>query len=76
VAELLSRETKSLMFVGHRPFMNRLTGLLVAGDKDCAVMHFAKGGIVCLEREPSTRQWSICWAVTPDIIPEKTGCRS
>jgi phosphohistidine phosphatase len=32
VAELLSRETRPPMFVGHRPFMERLTGLLVGRD--------------------------------------------
>jgi phosphohistidine phosphatase len=69
VAELLSRETGSLMLVGHRPFMDRLAGLLLAGDKARPVVCFAKGGIVCLERDPSSRQWSICWVVTPDIIP-------
>lgn len=70
VAELLSRETRPLMFVGHRPFLDRLAGLLVAGDAQRAVITFRKGGIVCLEREASTRTWSIQWAITPDLIPQ------
>jgi phosphohistidine phosphatase len=68
VAELLGRETRPLMFVGHRPFMDRLAGLLVAGDKERQVVRFSKGGIVCLEREAGTRSWSVVWAVTPDIL--------
>jgi len=69
VAELLSRETRPLMFVGHRPFMDRLAGLLVAGAKGRVVVQFQKGGIVCLERDPQSRVWSVLWAVTPDLIP-------
>ena len=69
VAELLNRETRPLMFVGHRPFMDRLVGLLVAGDEACAVVHFQRGGIVCLERDPKKWTWSIQWVVTPALIP-------
>jgi phosphohistidine phosphatase len=68
VAELLNRETRPLMLVGHQPFMGRLAGLLLAGDPERAVVNFQMGGIVCLEREASTRQWAVCWAVTPDLI--------
>lgn len=69
VAELLNRETRSLMFVGHRPFMDRLVGLLAAGDEACSVVRFQRGGIVCLERDPKKRTWSIQWVVTPALIP-------
>ncbi len=68
VAELLNRETRPLMFVGHRPFMDRLAGLLVAGDPERPVVQFEKGGIVCLEREPTTWSWTICWVVTPELL--------
>lgn len=69
VAELLNRETRPLMLVGHRPFMNRLVGLLLAGDQDRQLMRFQKGGIVCLERDPKARTWMVCWMVTPHLIP-------
>jgi phosphohistidine phosphatase len=69
VAELLNREARPLMLVGHRPFMDRLAGLLVAGNQDRMVMRFRKGGIVCLERDPKTWTWTVCWIVTPDLIP-------
>lgn len=68
VAELLSRETRPLMLVGHRPFMDRLAGLLVTGDKDRGVVSFQKGGIVCLERDPKAWTWAVRWVVTPDLI--------
>ncbi len=69
VAELLERETRPLMFVGHRPFMDRLAGLLVTGDRASTVVGFQKGGIVCLERDPSSRTWTVRWVVIPELIP-------
>ena len=69
VAELLNRETRPLMLVGHRPFMDRLAGLLVADSQDRVVVRFQKGGIVCLERDPTSWTWTVCWMVTPDLIP-------
>ena len=69
VAELLNRETRPLMFVGHRPFMDRLAGLLVAGDTTRAIVRFRRGGIVCLERDPQSWSWAVRWAVGPDLIP-------
>jgi len=71
LAELLSREIRPLMFVGHRRFLERLAGLLVAGDPRRTVVRFEKGGIVCLERNRRSADWSICWAVTPDLIREQ-----
>ncbi len=69
VAELLSREIEPLLFVGHRPFMDRLVGHLVAGNRDRTVVRFHKGGIVCLERNLKTRAWVVQWVVTPDLLP-------
>ncbi len=68
-AELLNREAKSLMLVGHQPFMARLAGLLVAGDAERPIVQFDKGGIVCLLRESGAGTWLIQWAVTPQLVP-------
>jgi phosphohistidine phosphatase len=70
VTELLNRETRSLMFVGHRPFMDRIAGLLVAGDRNNSVVRFEKGCVVCLERDPRTWNWAVRWAVTPELITD------
>jgi phosphohistidine phosphatase len=69
VAEWLNRESRPLMLVGHRPFMDRLLGLLVAGDRMSTIVQFQKGGIVCLERDPKRWTWSVQWAVTPALVP-------
>ena len=68
-AELLNREMRPLMLVGHRPFMDQLLGLLVAGDRMGTIVEFQKGGIVCLERDPKQGTWSVQWAVTPALVP-------
>mgnify|MGYP001822478467 CR=1 FL=1 len=69
VAEFLGRETRNLMFVGHRPFMDRLAALLVMGVQNRKLLRFQRGGIVCLERDPKTRAWVVRWVVTPELIP-------
>lgn len=69
IAELLNRETRSLMFVGHRPFLDRLVGLLVVDDTGRTVVLFQRGGIACLERDPKSWTWGVRWLVTPELIP-------
>lgn len=57
-AERLQGETDDLMLVGHLPHLERLVGLLVAGDADAAEAGFPAGGLVSLERTGDG------WAVT------------
>jgi phosphohistidine phosphatase len=69
MAELLDRESRPLMLVGHRPFLDRLAGLLLVGDSGRTVVQFEKGGIVCLERDAESGSWAVVWALTPELIP-------
>jgi phosphohistidine phosphatase len=69
MAELLNGESRPLMLVGHRPFLDRLVGHLVAGDISRTVVQFQKGGIVCLERDAQSGSWAIVWVLTPELIP-------
>jgi phosphohistidine phosphatase len=69
MAELLNRESGPLMLVGHRPFLDRLAGLLVAGDSGRTAVQFQKGGIVCLERGPEAGSWAVLWVVIPELVP-------
>ena len=66
IAEVLQLETNPIMLVGHLPFLNRLASLLLTGDEEKTVVHFRMGGCVCLVKEEE--QWSMAWAITPDII--------
>lgn len=65
VAEELDTSAQSMMLVGHLPFMERLTGLLVAGDEDLPVVAFQNGAVVCLEK--ADVRWQISWILTPEM---------
>ena len=55
------------MYVGHLPFMEKLTSCLVAGSSDLTVFKFQNGGIVCLERSSVSGKWFIKWTLVPHI---------
>ncbi|MBU2489165.1 MAG: phosphohistidine phosphatase SixA [Proteobacteria bacterium] len=56
-----------LLVVSHLPFLDRLTGLLVAGDPDRSVFLFQKSGILCLDQHPDGENWVIRWTLMPNI---------
>jgi phosphohistidine phosphatase len=57
VADELREHRGSLMLVGHLPFLGRLTGLLVAGDPECAVVRFQNAGVAYLQEYEGL--WSV-----------------
>jgi phosphohistidine phosphatase len=57
----------NIMFVGHLPFMERLTSHLITGSPDIPVFKFQNGGIVCLDSDPDSGSWVIKWALMPEI---------
>ena len=66
VADSLSRETYSLMLVGHLPFMGRLVGCLVVGDPKQTVAHFDAAAVVVLQRHDD--DWRIVGALSPQLF--------
>ena len=58
---------QDVMFVGHLPFMARLTGYLITGSQDTLVFQFQNGGIVCLDYATDARAWVIKWTLMPMI---------
>jgi phosphohistidine phosphatase len=66
VGEQLRRESKTVMLVGHLPFLSRLVGYLVAGDPDQEVVLFEASSLVVLSREDS--QWLVACAMRPDLL--------
>jgi phosphohistidine phosphatase len=58
----------NLMFVGHLPFMQRLTSYLITGSIEKPVFKFQNGGILCMDKDPEAAQsWFIKWALMPEI---------
>lgn len=59
--------TENRMFVGHLPFMERLTAHLITGSIEKPVFKFQNSGIVCLDKDPDTQSWVIKWTLMPKI---------
>lgn len=59
--------TENRMFVGHLPFMERLTAYLITGSIEKPVFKFQNSGIVCLDMDPDSRSWVIRWTLMPHI---------
>lgn len=55
------------MFVGHLPFMERITAFLITGYMEKPVFKFQNSGIVCLDQDPVTQSWVIKWTLMPNI---------
>ena len=67
-AESMSEQEESVMIVGHLPFLNKLAGLLLAGDPERNVISFINSGVVCLKKDKY--QWSIAWIIVPELLSE------
>ena len=63
---LIQEEEKSLMLVGHLPYLSRLASLLILGDPEKEVVRFTMGGIVCLGK--SGDGWLVDWSIIPKIV--------
>lgn len=55
-----------LMLVGHLPFMQKLSSLLLTGSAEKPIITFQRGGIVCLEKDENGN-WTVRFMVTPDL---------
>ena len=62
----LAKESKSLILVGHMPYLSRLVARLLGLPAEKQVVRFGMGGVVRLERD-QTEQWLIRWMLTPDL---------
>ena len=56
------------VLVGHLPFLNKLASRLVAQDENKQILFFQNGGMVCLEDTNDNENFSVRWAITPDMI--------
>jgi phosphohistidine phosphatase len=66
-AKRVSEMQENTMLVGHLPYMVRLAGLLLCGDKEKMFIDFKMGGVVCLARFDDDR-WAIEWMLAPEIM--------
>jgi phosphohistidine phosphatase len=55
-----------VMLVGHLPYMERMAGLLIAGDPGVQAVRFQQGAVLCLERVEDG-SWVVRWFLTPEL---------
>jgi phosphohistidine phosphatase len=55
-----------IMLVGHLPYLAKLTGLLLCGDKEKMFVDFRMAGIVCLKRSEDGT-WALEWMIVPEM---------
>jgi phosphohistidine phosphatase len=58
-----------LMLVGHLPFMQKFSALLLCGDTEKKCVNFHQAGIVCLFKDEN-QNWSIDFMITPEILSQ------
>jgi phosphohistidine phosphatase len=58
---------RTLMIVGHLPFLGRLLSQLVVGDANRPVVQFEAAGLVGLQLQDG--HWTITCVVDPELIP-------
>ena len=58
---------EEVMLVGHLPYLARLAGLLLCGDKEKTLIDFKMGGIACLKRLDDGR-WAVEWMIVPELV--------
>lgn len=73
--ELIRSSGRSIMLVGHLPFLDNLATFLVSGNKDGGMFEFREGAVLCLNLLQAQGQGSalsgyccrVRWMVTPEI---------
>jgi phosphohistidine phosphatase len=66
-AKRIAGMSEDIMLVGHLPYLAKLAGLLLCGDKEKMFIDFKMGGIVCLKRFDDGR-WAVGWIIVPEIL--------
>jgi phosphohistidine phosphatase len=65
-AKRISEMNEDVMLVGHLPYLAKLTGLLLCGDKEKMSVDFRMAGIVCLKRSEDGK-WALEWMIVPEM---------
>jgi phosphohistidine phosphatase len=62
----IAEMNEDIMLVGHLPYLAKLAGLLLCGDKEKMFVGFRMGGVVCLKRAGDGK-WAIEWMIAPEM---------
>jgi len=67
MAKRLQAEEKSVMLVGHLPYLSHLLSALLGVEQDRVLLEFQMGGVVRLGRIAGG-EWRLRWVLTPDLL--------
>jgi phosphohistidine phosphatase len=70
-AERILKEREDLMLVGHLPFLEKLTSLLLCGNEMARLVLFRYGAIVCLDQKED-EGWAVRWILTPPEMADQS----
>lgn len=68
ISIFINQVENDLMLVGHLPYMNKLSSMLVTGNEENNIIKFQQGAIVCLEKGNELNKFRLKWMISPDII--------
>lgn len=63
-----SQMSDHVMLIGHLPHLGKLVSSLVTGNEDANCVQFEPGGVVALERNEASRDWTIQWVLRPSLV--------
>ena len=66
-ADKIKKMDEDVMLVGHLPFMEKITGLLLAGDENNKVVEFHQGGMLALKKDDQGN-WCVDYMIIPDYF--------
>ena len=71
IVTFIKQQSNDIMFVGHLPFMNKLSSLLITKSQDNSIVAFQQGAVVCIEKNEENEEidtFSLKWMITPELI--------
>jgi len=65
IKEEIETIKEDIMIIGHLPFLQKLTSLLLFGNEENDSITFKNSGVICLEYQ---EKWKLLWEITPDLL--------
>ena len=66
IEPILDRIEDGIMIVGHLPYLQKLSGHLIANDQHAMVVKFTQGKVICLEK--LEERFTLDWAIGTNLV--------
>src|SRR4030042_181594 len=61
ISLFINQQENDLMFVGHLPYMDKLSSMLLTGNEENKVVKFQQGAVACLEKDNELDKFKLKW---------------